>query len=288
MRKIESLIKNMENFFKHWDPTPRAYPGILPVTALGYYAAKEEVFDREFFTCNFSLIFQGSGEYRVADRSFTIDAPCVLLQWPDTRFTYGHPPGASKRWEEFFIIYPAHLQKTLAGMGFFTAGNPIYPLANPAAARRTIEEIRILCQSRRAEHVVDRVDRLCEQILLDTRLVGGGERHGETVIEHIHEALTDRYNEAIDLVVLAREYGLSTASFRRLWKERYSEPPWQYLLSLRIRAACGLLVETGLPVQAIAAEVGFEDPLYFSRRFRSVMGMSPRHYRKRNGLGLSL
>ena len=40
-----------------------------------------------------------------------------------------------------------------------------------------------------------------------------------------------------------------------------------------------LLEVTAKSVQEIALEVGFEDPLYFSRRFRLRVGISPREYR---------
>ena len=35
-----------------------------------------------------------------------------------------------------------------------------------------------------------------------------------------------------------------------------------------------------LPISAVAASVGFEDPLYFSRVFRRQMGLSPTEYRE--------
>jgi AraC-like DNA-binding protein len=283
---MESLIINMDNFFKHWDPTPRTFPSLFPVSVLGYYSDKNEIMDREFYTCNFSLILQGSGNYAVGDRIIPFQAPCVLLQWPGVRFTYGPDPNKAERWEEFFLIYPATVRKALERTGFFTPEIPIYPLANPAAVRRAMEKLRVLGDARRPGLVVDQVDRLCEQILLDTRIRGLEAPPGETVIERIHERMTDDYAKVIDLSALARQHGLSDATFRRLWKAQYGEPPWQYVLSLRIQAACSLLVETRLPVKSIAARVGFEDALYFSRRFQGAVGISPRDYRKRNRLDL--
>lgn len=53
------------------------------------------------------------------------------------------------------------------------------------------------------------------------------------------------------------------------------------LLERRLRAACQLLVETGLPVSRIASRVGFTDLAYFSRRFSTAMGESPTQWRKR-------
>ena len=55
--------------------------------------------------------------------------------------------------------------------------------------------------------------------------------------------------------------------------------PVEYLIHLRIRQACRLLDTTGLTVREIGFRVGFEDPYYFSRMFRKLMGQSPRQYR---------
>lgn len=46
-----------------------------------------------------------------------------------------------------------------------------------------------------------------------------------------------------------------------------------------MQEACKLLRSTKRTVQEIGAELGYEDPFYFSRAFRKVMGVSPRKYR---------
>jgi AraC family transcriptional regulator of arabinose operon len=52
-------------------------------------------------------------------------------------------------------------------------------------------------------------------------------------------------------------------------------------MTLRMREARRLLVETDLTVAEVARKVGFEDPLYFSRCFRHLTGVPPSHYRAR-------
>jgi AraC-like DNA-binding protein len=41
-----------------------------------------------------------------------------------------------------------------------------------------------------------------------------------------------------------------------------------------------LLDGTDLPVAAVAAQVGYSDPFYFSRPFRAVHGVNPTQYRQ--------
>ncbi len=59
-------------------------------------------------------------------------------------------------------------------------------------------------------------------------------------------------------------------------------PPGQFVTQLRIREACRLLVQTDKSVGEIARMVGFNDPLYFARRFQRAVGESASAYRRRN------
>lgn len=79
---------------------------------------------------------------------------------------------------------------------------------------------------------------------------------------------------------LATRAGLSVPHFCLLFRRQTGYAPIDFLIRQRIRQACHLLDTTGAPVIAIATEVGFEDPYYFSRCFRRIMGCSPRAYRK--------
>jgi len=61
--------------------------------------------------------------------------------------------------------------------------------------------------------------------------------------------------------------GVSEAELRRRFRSQLGQSPRDYLLSLRMHQARFYLSETTLAVKQIARRVGFEDPLYFSRRY---------------------
>ncbi|MBI5382326.1 MAG: AraC family transcriptional regulator [Opitutae bacterium] len=79
---------------------------------------------------------------------------------------------------------------------------------------------------------------------------------------------------------LASLAGMSSAHYSALFRRQIGFPPVDFFLRLRIQRACQLLVSNRDPIAAIAQEVGFADPYYFTRYFRRVMGCSPRDYRK--------
>jgi AraC-like DNA-binding protein len=53
----------------------------------------------------------------------------------------------------------------------------------------------------------------------------------------------------------------------------------QYVHQLRTQRAQYLLSHTNKNVKEIATEVGYQDPLYFSRMFKKYAGVAPLHYR---------
>lgn len=85
----------------------------------------------------------------------------------------------------------------------------------------------------------------------------------------------------ITLETLASASHLSVSRFAHLFREQAGMTPQQFLERQRLSRARQLLERTGQTVQAIAAEVGFDNPFYFTLRFKKHTGLSPRDYRKR-------
>lgn len=83
----------------------------------------------------------------------------------------------------------------------------------------------------------------------------------------------------VDLATLARAAGLSRFHFAKRYKAVTGTSPIQRFIHLKIERACHLLDVTDAGVADVAAELGYDDPLYFSRVFRNVVGVSPRGYR---------
>lgn len=88
------------------------------------------------------------------------------------------------------------------------------------------------------------------------------------------------YAEPLGVEAIARECSLSASRFAHLFQAVTGESPARYLDSLRIWKAQELLIGTAKSVKEISAEVGFRDPLYFSRAFRRKVGLSPKAFRK--------
>jgi AraC family transcriptional regulator of arabinose operon len=73
---------------------------------------------------------------------------------------------------------------------------------------------------------------------------------------------------------------LSKSHFLRLFKEQTGYSPVDYFIHLKIQHACMLLSVTRQSVQEVSLAVGYDDPYYFSRIFKKIIGVSPSKYRK--------
>jgi len=88
-------------------------------------------------------------------------------------------------------------------------------------------------------------------------------------------------HEPVDLEGAAREAGLSSFHFLRLFARVLGVTPHQYLVRARLRHAARLLVDDATPITDIAYRVGFGDLSNFVRTFHRAAGVSPRGFRRR-------
>ena len=72
---------------------------------------------------------------------------------------------------------------------------------------------------------------------------------------------------------------VSASHYFALFKGRMRCSPIDFFIRLRMNRAGRLLVESSLPVKDIAAQLGYDDPFYFSRLFKSVHAVAPTEYR---------
>lgn len=79
---------------------------------------------------------------------------------------------------------------------------------------------------------------------------------------------------------LARECGVSTDHFTRLFKQVRGVTPREFILRQRVDAAKRLLLASSHSVRRIAELTGFSDIYHFSRQFKAHAGRSPMRFRR--------
>ncbi|MGP8201688.1 MAG: helix-turn-helix transcriptional regulator [Limisphaerales bacterium] len=98
-------------------------------------------------------------------------------------------------------------------------------------------------------------------------------------IEQSIAYMMQHLNQPLQVANLAQTAHLSASHFFALFKRWTGFSPIDYFIRLRMEEAGRLLVDANMSVKETAATLGYDDPFYFSRVFKSVHGMAPSDYR---------
>lgn len=109
-------------------------------------------------------------------------------------------------------------------------------------------------------------------------------RIGDDIISDAAKYISTNYSQSISLEQLAARYSMSPSYFSRKFKLCTGFGYKEYLITVRIMEACSLLLKTNLSITEVAQRCGFEDSNYFGDCFKKIKGISPREYRKANGV----
>lgn len=90
------------------------------------------------------------------------------------------------------------------------------------------------------------------------------------------------YDSDFNVGELFESSGYATDYIRAQFKVFTGKTPVEFLTEMRINHACFLIdvYKGSLPLSEIAEKCGYTDYIYFSRRFKHIMGMSPKSYAK--------
>lgn len=267
----------MDFLIKHWAPFSRRFPGVPPLISSDLLRKKSEWMDRRFDTCNFSIILAGEGSFERMGRIFPVTAPCVITQWPGEPVRYGPSNGT---WTEWYFVYDHSAFKSFSSRNLLLPSQPVWQVADPASLQLHLSEFSALTRADDPSLVVDIADRVAERAILSTWLSPQSHQDEHSSLRAIAAALRQDLARTWNFDRLAKSSGHSVSTFRRRWMEVFGRPPADYLRHLRIAESCRLLVETPLRIKEIAGRTGFQDELYFSRRFRMEVGKSPGDYRR--------
>lgn len=92
--------------------------------------------------------------------------------------------------------------------------------------------------------------------------------------------IAEDFASPLEVDALARLAGVSVSQLERDFRRLFGLTPRAYLHKRRVDRALELL-DTGLSVADIAYACGYADHSAFTRRFRSMVGMTPTQYRSR-------
>ncbi|OHE69041.1 MAG: hypothetical protein A2Z99_11460 [Treponema sp. GWB1_62_6] len=107
----------------------------------------------------------------------------------------------------------------------------------------------------------------------------GAARDDPWTIDEVIARIEANYADRFSLAELVAACALNTSEFSRRFKARAGCPLFEFINRQRVKRACSLLKDSGMPIVEIAFAVGYNNLSFFNRYFHRIMGNSPREYR---------
>jgi len=222
----------------------------------------------------------GAGWLRIAGRRHPI-APGELLVCPAGST---HDYGADRRdpWDiHWFHFRGEDGAELLALMGLDAAG-PVARIGVRVKLVTLFQDMRDILEAGYSRAHLVHAAACARQILTQValrRMYHRPEDPGDLDLEALVAYLRTHLDRRLTLADMAGQAHLSRSHFLRRFRHKTGYPPVNYFIRLKMQRACELLDTSDLPVATIAERLGYQDPYYFSRLFRKVVGRSPRQHR---------
>ncbi len=226
-------------------------------------------------------ILRGRGRYRdEKGREYEFFPGSLLSLFPDIAHSY--EPVDKRAWDEIYFIFSGAQFDLLRKLGIMSPDKPVrHPEPLDYWRERFLSLIgHPVCSSeKQAAGEAMALAALLTEIHLSDRELQPGPDENEKWLSQAKTMLSSSTGKEIDFRQIARRMNVSYETFRKRFTQLAGLPPGRYHMRKIMEKAASMIAHEHLSNKDIADKLGFCDEFHFSKRFRSVMGMSPRSYR---------
>ena len=189
-------------------------------------------------------------------------------------------------WEYTWLEFDGLRVKQALEAAGFTQHEPIYKTHFPDMRGRLRDEMLYIVDHSDASHF----ELIGHLYLFMDCLTRSAENSGRVISSrlrefYIREAIAyieSNYQRDVTVEEIADALRLNRSYFGKIFKLSTGKSPQRFLMNYRMIKAAEMLVMTKRPVNEIGASVGYENPMHFSRAFKTIYGISPRDWRRKN------
>ena len=217
----------------------------------------------------------GTAVCKKDDDEISFGAHDLYVMFPNEKIHYVTPTGSY--WTSWWVGVYGSLTDTLMEMLGVTKDNPFIHIRDNYTMECLMKEIYDTSLNSDASSKMKCISLLYE--LFSFLMKDAGSTYKSDIISDAQNLIEHNLSGQISVADLAEKLGINPSYLTRIFKQKHSKSPKDYILDHKIKRAKELLKNTDVSVTDIARSVGFDDPLYFSRLFKKRTTITPTEYR---------
>jgi AraC-like DNA-binding protein len=228
-------------------------------------------------------VVSGSGILRCNQKEYRVGAGMLFIIFPSQVASY--QADALDPWQYNWVGFNGADAKRLVKLTGLSKDQPVWKSDCPEESFSLLRGIADASDNTAAAdaEMVGRLYLFLSHLIKLNRNRAAGDTH-QTYVDNALRYIQYNYASNIGVADIARYVGISRSQLYRAFLQDFGVSPHTYLQTYRINEACSLLRNPQLTIAEVAGSVGFNDPLYFSRVFKSIKNCTPTEYqRSQNG-----
>lgn len=228
-------------------------------------------------------ILDGKGHFHVGDKTYNLKKGDGFLICPNVVTFYHADP--EKPWHYAWAGFYGIKSKYYLEMANLSLDNPIFSYNKDEYLKDCLLEMANIDGF--SDH--DEVHLTGLLYIFMAKLIEIGSEHSSNAglkdqkrlyVKKAVQYIERNYARTLTISQISHYIGIDRKYLCQLFKQYLNTTPQQFLIDYRMDKAAYLLLNTSLYIGDIARSVGYEDPLQFSKIFKKVKGVSPKHYRE--------
>jgi len=225
-------------------------------------------------------ITDGEGVFTSGGTTYQVKPGAFMLILPGIKHAYRPLPETG--WHEYWVGFKGNYFSGLINEGrlspdqvFFETGLHNSILSLFELIFDEVKTQRPLYQMKACAAILS----LIAEVLTRERRKGQPDFY-QQIVDKAKYLMESNIFNSINLPGISDQLGISASRLNDIFKTYTSMTPYQYYIHIKMHKAESLLEQGTLSVKEAAYKIGFEDPYYFSRLFKSKTGVSPSDWKK--------
>ena len=224
------------------------------------------------------FVASGKGKYIIDDQEYELSVGDGFY-CPPNKVVY-YVSDKNEPWEYYWIGFGGVDASWLLGAAGLSLNNPIFHCENIKAVTNSFLDVYNANGSELYNEIEmsGNLYKCLSAIIKESSDNYGKHRRSADYIDISIRYIEHNYSRPISVNDIANSTGVSRSHLYRLFMQELNITPNEYLIQYRISNACKLLRESNINISEAAYSSGFSDPLYFSRVFKKLKGVTPTEY----------